>query len=105
MLRGIPMVVQSQPGCRHRRAAFEDLDPDDNEVERQRLLIASLDEPPQRSTFIQLAPLAQGSPPSGRLDLDDLSTEFGADTRRKGAGDQGAEFDDFQSASGLLAIC
>ena len=49
------------------------------EVEGQRLLVARLHEPPQRSAFIQLAPFAQRVAAVRGFDLDHLGAEFSAD--------------------------
>ncbi|MNN42049.1 hypothetical protein D3C81_1562010 [compost metagenome] len=71
------------------------------EVQGQALFVAGLDEPPQRRPFIQLAPFAQRVTAIGGFDLDHLRTELGADPRSEGAGNQCAEFDDFQTSEGL----
>ncbi|MCY1448333.1 hypothetical protein D9M71_649930 [compost metagenome] len=67
------------------------------EVERQRFFIASLDEPPQRGALVQLAPFAQWIAAVRRFDLDHIGTEFSANARGERAGDQGTQFDDFQT--------
>ncbi|MNN42821.1 hypothetical protein D3C81_1570290 [compost metagenome] len=65
------------------------------EVEGERLLVASLHEPPQRGALVQLAPFAQRVAAIGRFDLDHLGAEFGTDARGERASDKGAEFDNF----------
>ncbi|MNE98086.1 hypothetical protein D3C80_1965530 [compost metagenome] len=67
------------------------------EVQCQRFFIACLDEPPQRGALVQLAPFAQWIAAVRRFDLDHIGTEFSADARGKRAGDQGTQFDDFQT--------
>ncbi|MNN48534.1 hypothetical protein D3C81_1630160 [compost metagenome] len=67
------------------------------QVQRQGLFVACLNEPPQRGAFIQLAPLAQRIAAVRGFDLDHVRTEFSANARRKGAGNQSAQFDDFQT--------
>ncbi len=67
------------------------------QIEGQRLLVARLDEPPQRGAFVQFAPLAQGIAAVRRLDLDHLGAEFAANARGKRPGDQRTQFNDFQT--------
>ncbi|MNS50716.1 hypothetical protein D3C72_833720 [compost metagenome] len=68
------------------------------EVQRQRLFIARLDEPPQRRAFIQFSPLAQWIPAVGRFDLDHFGTELAANARGKRPGNQCTQFNDFHTA-------
>lgn len=51
------------------------------EVQRQRLFIARLNEPPQRRAFVQFSPFAQGITAVWRLDLDHFGAELAANTR------------------------
>ncbi|MCY1446147.1 hypothetical protein D9M71_626960 [compost metagenome] len=67
------------------------------EVERHRAFVARLHEPPERGALVQLAPLAQRVAAIRRFDLDHFGTEFGADPRGEGTGDQRAELYDFQT--------
>ena len=79
------------------------------QIDRDRFLVARLRVPPQRSSLVELAPLAQRISAGlaigrGRLDLDDLGAEFGKHLPRERAGDKLAQFDDLDPLQRLFAL-
>jgi len=66
-------------------------------VQREAFFVARLHRPPERGAVFQDAPLAQGVAAVGCFDLDHLGAEFGEHARAERAGDQGAEFEDFDA--------
>ena len=63
------------------------------EVDRNRLLVARLQIPPQRRAFMQLAPFPQGVALARLLDLDHIGAELRHQPRRERRRDQRAEFE------------
>ena len=70
------------------------------QVDRDRLLVARLEKPPERRPLVQLAPAPQGIASVGRLDLDDLGAELREQTRREGTGDERPHLDHAQAREG-----
>src|SRR6266436_7895022 len=70
------------------------------QVQRDRLLVARLHRPPQRSALVQVAPAPQRVTAIRILDLDDLRAELGHHPRRERTGDQRAELQHFDAVKG-----
>ena len=90
----------------HRIAAFGRA-----QIEHHTLLVAALHLPPHAEAVVQHAPLAQRvatALPRGirrRLDLDHLGAEIGQGLAGEGAGDQLAEFEDFEAGQRAGCRC
>src|SRR5207302_672485 len=95
----------------HRQPAGERLAAGLFEIERQGLLVAALDIPPQRVVAAgrTQAPAAELIALAGRLDLDDLGAELGPQSGAERAGDQTAHLQhpqpgEWPGSSRLMAV-
>ncbi|MGY4376439.1 hypothetical protein ACVWZ3_004078 [Bradyrhizobium sp. i1.3.6] len=67
------------------------------QIDRDRLLVAGLQVPPERGALMQLTPSAQRIPAARLFDLDDFGAELGKEPRGKWCRDQSSELDDSYS--------